>query len=1040
MELQMKVAQAVHVLNHDTESCNRVAANQWLVQFQQTDAAWEVATSILTTDFHHSVVSDYEVEFFAAQILKRKIQNEGCYLQSRAKDALLNALLVAAKRFSSGPHQLLTQICLALSALILRAVEHGKPVEQLFYSLQNLQTQVDGNVAVLEMLTVLPEEILDNQNADSKISSADRSQYGQELLSHTPMVLEFLLQQSEKGFDSGVQLPERNRKILRCLLSWVRAGCFSEIPHGLLPAHPLLNFVFNSLQMSSSFDLAIEVLVELVSRHEGLPHVLLCRVHFLKEVLLLPALSNGDEKVVGGLACLLSEIGQAAPSLIVEASAEAVALADALLRPGKAKFLFLIQMITIDMGNYLMHAKENSLQFGCLCVTFPSEDWEIADSTVQFWSGFASYILGLDEDGAKQRKQVEDMFFPVFSALLDALLLRAQVDGSMFDDEQGTPELPDGLLHFRMNLVELLVDICHLLRSATFIQKIFFGGWASANTSIPWKEVAEVVLQEVQNFDFSVIMQLVTVLATRPLDELKGIMCIVYRSLADVVGSYSKWISAFQTNARPLLLFLAAGISEPLSSSSCASALRKVCEDASAVMYEPLNLEILMWIGEGLEKRYLPLEDEEEVISAVSLILGSITNKEIKSSLLARLLSSSFEAIGKLVDADNSHRLRLNPATYTQILTSGARGLYRVGTVFSHLATSVQSGPSADDCMLALLQVFWPILEKLFRSEHMENGNLSAAACRALTQAIQSSGQHFLRLLPKVLDCLSTNYVTFQSHECYIRTASVVIEEFGHKEEYGPLFVTTLERFTYAASVMALNSSYICDQEPDLVEAYTNFASTYVRGTRKEVVAASGTLLEISFQKAAICCTAMHRGAALASMSYLSCFLEVGLASLLDSSMTCISEGSFSAMAIQVISHSGEGLVSNLIYALLGVSAMSRVHKCATILQQLAAICSLSERTTLKAILCWESLHGWLRTALQQVQALPTEYLKQGELETLVPVWSKALAGAASDYIESRSCDGGHNSYGHMQGKGGRVLKRLVREFADSHRNVPNLT
>ncbi|XP_020414990.1 transportin MOS14 isoform X4 [Prunus persica] len=999
MELQMKVAQAVHVLNHDTESCNRVAANQWLVQFQQTDAAWEVATSILTSDFHHSFVSDYEVEFFAAQILKRKIQNEGCYLQSGAKDALLNALLVAAKRFSSGPHQLLTQICLALSALILRAAEHGKPVEQLFYSLQNLQTQVDGNVAVLEMLTVLPEEVLDNQNTDCKISSADRNQYGQELLSHTPMVLEFLLQQSEKGFDGGVQLHERNRKILRCLLSWVRAGCFSEIPHGLLPAHPLLNFVFNSLQVSSSFDLAIEVLVELVSRHEGLPHILLCRVHFLKEVLLMPALSNSDEKVVGGLACLLSEIGQAAPSLIVEASAEAVALADALLS----------------------------------CVTFPSEDWEIADSTLQFWSGFASYILGLDEDGAKQRKQVEDMFFPV--------------DDSMFNDEQGTPELPDGLVHFRMNLVELLVDICQLLRSATFVQKLFFVGWASANAPIPWKEVetklfalnvvAEVVLQEGQTFDFSVIMQLVTVLSTRPLDELKGIMCIVYRSLADVVGSYSKWISAFQTNARPLLLFLAAGISEPLSSSSCASALRKVCDDSSAFMCEASNLEILMWIGEGLEKRQLPMEDEEEVVSAVSLILGSITNKELKSNLLARLLSSSFEAIGKLVDEDNNHCLRQNPATYTQILNSGARGLYRMGTVFSHLATSMQSGPSADDCMLALLQVFWPMLEKLFWSEHMENGNLSTAACRALTQAIQSSGQHFLRLLPKVLDCLSTNYVSFQSHECYIRTASVVIEEFGNKEEYGPLFVTTLERFTHAASVMALNSSYICDQEPDLVEAYTNFASTYVRGTRKEVVAASGTLLEISFQKAAICCTAMHRGAALASMSYLSCFLEVGLASLLDS-MTCTPEGSFSAMAIQVISHSGEGLVSNLIYALLGVSAMSRVHKCATILQQLAAICSLSERTTWKAILCWESLHGWLHSA--QVQALPAEYLKQGEVETLVPVWSKALAGAASDYIESRSCDGGHNSYGHMQGKGGRVLKRLVREFADSHRNVPNLT
>lgn len=1025
----MKVAEAVHVLNHDTQSCNRVAANQWLVHFQQTDAAWEVATSILTSSPPppHSPSSssssaaasssaDSELEFFAAQILKRKIQNEGCFLQLGAKDALLNALLLAAKRFSSsGPPQLLTQICLALSALILRGVENGKPIEQLFYSLQNLQSQEDGNIAVLEMLTVLPEEVFDTHNTDSKLTSALRTQYCRELLSHTPVVLEFLLQQSEKSFDAATaQLHghERSRKILRCLLSWVRAGCFSEIPQGSLPAHPLLNFVFGSLQVLSSFDLAIEVLIELVSRHEGLPQFLLCRVHFLKEVLLLPALTKGDEKVIGGLACLLSEIGQAAPSLIVEASAEALSLADALLR----------------------------------CVAFPSEDWEIADSTLQFWSSLASYILGLDEDSTKSRKHVEEMFSSLFSALLDALLSRAQVDESIFNDERGNPDLPDGLIHFRMNLVELLVDICQLLSSATFIQKLFIGGWTSANVPIPWTEVesklfalnvvAEVVLQEGQSFDFSVIMQLVTMLSIWPSDKLKGYVCFVYRSLADVVGSYSKLISAFQSNARSLLLFLATGISEPLSSNACASALRKICEDASAVIYEPANLEILMWVGEGLEKRNLPLEYEEEIVSAISLILGSVPNQELKGNLLARLLSSSYEAIGKLVEEDNKHSLRQNPATYTQILTSAARGLYRMGTVFSHLGTSLPTGPSADDPILALLTVFWPMLEKLFMSGHLENGNLAAAACRALSQAVQSSGQHFVAVLPKVLDCLSTNFLSFQSHECYIRTASVVIEEFGHREDYGPLFVTTFERFTYAVSVVALNSSYICDQEPDLVEAYTNFASTFVRGSPKEVLAASSSLLEVSFQKAAICCTAMHRGAALAAMSYLSCFLDAGLASLLEC-LTCISEGSFSAIAIQIIYRSGEGLVSNVVYALLGVSAMSRVHKCATILQQLAAICSLSERTTWKANLSWESLHGWLHSA---VHTLPVEYLNQGEAESVVPVWLKALAGAASDCLESKSCDGGKNNYGHMQGKGGRVLKRLLREFADSHRNAPNLT
>ncbi|KAJ6880171.1 transportin MOS14 isoform X1 [Populus alba x Populus x berolinensis] len=640
-------------------------------------------------------VSDLEVEFFAAQILKRKLG---------VKDALLNALLVAAKRFSSGPPQLLTQICLALAALMLCALEHGKPIEQLFYSLRTLQSQDDGNVAVLEMLN-----FVDTQNTDCRVSPAHRSQYGRELLSHTPMVLEFLLEQSQKISDGGVQLHERNRKVLRCLLSWVRAGCLSEIPRDSLPTHPLLNFVFNSLQVPSSFDLAIEVLVELASGHEErlqesyrgvlsllpiawgrcnfckdlpssrrllwhrLPQVLLSRVHFLKEVLLISALSSRDEKVISGLSCLMSEIGQAAPSLIVR-------------------------------GN---------------CVAFPSEDWEIADSTLQFWSSLASYILGLDAEGAKNRKHSEDM---LFSHCWMLFYCGAQVDESTFIDESETVDLPDGLAHFRMNLVELLVDICQLLKPTRFVQKLFFGGWASPNVSIPWKEVetklfalnvvSELILQESQVFDFSVIMQLVTIFSNIPPNKLKGFMCIVYRSLADVVGSYSKWISTFQTIARPLLLFLAAGISEPQSSNSCASALRKFCEDASTVIYEPANLEVLMWIGEALEKRQLPLEDEEEVVSAISMILGSVTNKELKNSLLARLLSSCYEAIGKLVNEGSSDSFRQNPAAYTQILNSAARGLYRMGTVFSHLVMPHPSGPAADDPIFGLLSTFWPMLEK----------------------------------------------------------------------------------------------------------------------------------------------------------------------------------------------------------------------------------------------------------------------------------------------------------------------------------------
>ena len=47
-----------------------------------------------------------------------------------------------------------------------------------------------------------------------------------------------------------------------------------------------------------------------------------------------------------------------------------------------------------------------------------------------------------------------------------------QVDESTFIDEGEKVDLPEGLAHFRMNLVELLVDICQLLKPTRFVQKV----------------------------------------------------------------------------------------------------------------------------------------------------------------------------------------------------------------------------------------------------------------------------------------------------------------------------------------------------------------------------------------------------------------------------------------------------------------------------------------------------------------------------------------------------------------------------------------
>lgn len=75
----------------------------------------------------------------------------------------------------------MTQICLALSGLVLRAVEHKKPIEQLFASLHKLQSQDNENIAVLELLTVLPEEVVEDQNVDRSIDPNSRAQFTREV-------------------------------------------------------------------------------------------------------------------------------------------------------------------------------------------------------------------------------------------------------------------------------------------------------------------------------------------------------------------------------------------------------------------------------------------------------------------------------------------------------------------------------------------------------------------------------------------------------------------------------------------------------------------------------------------------------------------------------------------------------------------------------------------------------------------------------------------------------------------------------------------
>ncbi|CAD6224971.1 unnamed protein product [Miscanthus lutarioriparius] len=136
-------------------------------------------------------------------MLRRKIQSPSPALPGLGlAPQLLDALLLAARRFYAAPTpcQLLTQICLALAELALHA-EGG--VDSLFSRMPHLPPP-----AMLELLTVLPEEVAQDQGGDTGVDAAARCRFTRELLTHAPAMLEFLHGQSEKAptDDDGVPL------------------------------------------------------------------------------------------------------------------------------------------------------------------------------------------------------------------------------------------------------------------------------------------------------------------------------------------------------------------------------------------------------------------------------------------------------------------------------------------------------------------------------------------------------------------------------------------------------------------------------------------------------------------------------------------------------------------------------------------------------------------------------------------------------------------------------------------------------------------
>lgn len=160
----------------------------------------------------------------------------------------------------------LTRLCVALASMTLNLIPQAwsQPMADMVRAFQPQEPVSEGGsgaeasqdphthcLALLELLTVLPEEF-----QSGRLAQARRSQLREALAGEWTVVCP-LLRQLLQSQDSSNQVKE---KVLRCLSSWV------GLDVQLGESHELVQDCFSALSNPELFDMAVETIVNAISQ------------------------------------------------------------------------------------------------------------------------------------------------------------------------------------------------------------------------------------------------------------------------------------------------------------------------------------------------------------------------------------------------------------------------------------------------------------------------------------------------------------------------------------------------------------------------------------------------------------------------------------------------------------------------------------------------------------------------------------------------------------------------------------------------------
>ncbi|KAF9217935.1 Nuclear import receptor [Podila verticillata] len=755
---------AVHALYHAPGNSAKKEASQWLEGFQAKPEAWQTAAILLTND-----TVGTEAQVFGAQTLRRKIVDDFQDLDAAHRASLRDSLLNLSMKHRASSKVIRTQLCLSLAGVALRMLEWDNPVAHMTNVFGG---STDDAAYLLEFLTVLPEEVNDNRNS-TLTDDEYRIRSGELLTQNAPEMIKLLILYMENsGGDTRLQ-----ESVFTCFLSWLRSG---DIATSSLSNNPLLALSFKALQMPELFDIAVEVVCELIYQTKDIsesmpviqeiyPNLIPLRQEIAK------SLEDENDDNIRGYCKIFVEAGECYLSLVVKHTDHFRGIVEGIAE----------------------------------CTSF--HDLDVVPMTFRFWYQLA--------DELRKNEVARLKYQDVYMKLVDVMIKHLHYPDDL---DTWSAKERDDFKDFRHVMGDVLKDCCLILGSRVTLGKAYMLITQAASSPNPkWQEVEAPLMalrsmgSQVEPEENEVLPEIMKLLSQLP-DHPK----IKYAATL-VIARYGSWTDRHPEFIEYQLSFISSGFENEDVVAASALALKLLCKECSTHLLNYLNQLHTFFVG---VTNKLSDTDLLEVTEAVAHVVAAVPNENLANVFkmfclpiaqqLAELASKNQAELGDDIPRiiDNLSQLKIFFET-----------------------VNPQVAPTEAHPCVPIVQELWPILDTLAdRVGGIDEVARPLAGCWRST--IISYRTHYAPLLPTTMARLIKSFEQTGLGQ-YLWVASRIVREFGESSPAPSLQL--VESLSVSMWQILQKYSGQFNEIPDVVEDYFNLVSDTMLACPREFLHSS---------------------------------------------------------------------------------------------------------------------------------------------------------------------------------------------------------